>query len=92
MKKTNRETNKKQASTIKHCNVELLEEQKMSLKNDILYNENSNGFIVYDIEAGCRKTRTAEEALAELALKTDVKNSFIFSIQSHIFFTPSNSF
>ncbi len=48
-----------------------MENQKDNLKSDILNNYNSNGFIVYDIEAGCRKTKTAEEALAELALTTE---------------------
>ncbi len=71
------EKNNTSASAIKYCNIELLEKQKLSLKNDILYNDNSNGFIVYDIEAGCRKTRTAEEALAELALKTDKQAIFV---------------
>ena len=62
---------------IANCNTELLEKQKNDLKNDIIYNNNSRGFIVYDIEAGCRKTRTAEEALAELALNTDKQAIFV---------------
>ena len=62
---------------IANCNTELLEKQKNDLKNDIIYNNNSKGFIVYDIEAGCRKTRTAEEALAELALNTDKQAIFV---------------
>ncbi len=70
-------TNNTQASVIKYCNTELLGKQKMSLKNYILYNDNSKGFIVYDIEAGCRKTRTAEEALAELTLYSNKQAVFV---------------
>lgn len=64
-------------NTIKNCNNSLLEQQKEDLKNTILYNDKSDGFIVFDIEAGCRKTRTAEEALAEIAIKYEKQAIFV---------------
>lgn len=64
-------------TNIKNCNNDLLEQQKQDLKNTILYNKNSNGFIVFDIEAGCRKTRTAEEALAEMAIEYEKQAIFV---------------
>ena len=64
-------------NTIENCNNDLLEQQKQDWKNTILYNKNSNGFIVFDIEAGCRKTRTAEEALAEMAIKCEKQAIFV---------------
>lgn len=64
-------------TNIKNCNNDLLEQQKQDLKNTILYNKNSNGFIVFDIEAGCRKTRTAEEALAEMAIGYEKQAIFV---------------
>ena len=48
---------------IENCNTELLEEQKRQLKYEIVYGENEGHFAVFDIEAGCRKTRTAENNL-----------------------------
>lgn len=52
-------------TNIKECNTALLENQKEQLKNEIINGENSGHFMVFDIEAGCRKTRTAEEALVD---------------------------
>lgn len=54
---------------IENCDVDLLEHQKEDLKHEIIYGENSGYFAVFDIEAGCRKTRTAEEALVDLYKK-----------------------
>lgn len=61
---------------IENCNTELLEEQKRQLKYEIVHGENEGHFAVFDIEAGCRKTRTAEEALVEL-YKTGKKAIFV---------------
>ncbi len=61
---------------IENCNTELLEEQKRQLKYEIVYGENKGHFAVFDIEAGCRKTRTAEEALVDL-YKTGKKAIFV---------------
>lgn len=51
---------------IEKCNTELLEKQKEQLIYEIVYGENAGYFKVFDIEAGCRKTRTAEMALVDL--------------------------
>lgn len=53
-------------TNIENCNKKLLEEQKEQLKHEIVYGENAGHFAVFDIEAGCRKTRTAERALVDL--------------------------
>ena len=53
-------------TNIENCNTELLDEQKQQLKHEIVYGENPGHFAVFDIEAGCRKTRTAESALVDL--------------------------
>lgn len=53
-------------TNIENCNTELLDEQKQQLSYEIVYGENAGHFAVFDIEAGCRKTRTAEKALVEL--------------------------
>lgn len=53
-------------TNIENCNTELLEEQKRQLKHEIVYDKNSGHFAVFDIEAGCRKTRSAESALVDL--------------------------
>ncbi|MXP77168.1 hypothetical protein GN277_17845 [Lachnospiraceae bacterium WCA-9-b2] len=53
-------------TNIENCNTKLLDEQKRQLKHEIIYGENSGHFAVFDIEAGCRKTRTAESALVDL--------------------------
>ncbi len=53
-------------TNIENCNTKLLEEQKKQLKHEIVYGENAGHFAVFDIEAGCRKTRTAERALVDL--------------------------
>ena len=55
-------------TNIENCNTKLLEEQKKQLKHEIVYGENAGHFAVFDIEAGCRKTRTAERALVDLGL------------------------
>lgn len=61
---------------IQNCNTQLLEEQKKQLEYEIVYGENEGHFAVFDIEAGCRKTRTAEQALATL-YKTGKKAIFV---------------
>lgn len=53
-------------TNIENCNTELLDEQKQQLSYEIVYGENAGHFAVFDIEAGCRKTRTAEKALVDL--------------------------
>lgn len=61
---------------IENCNTKLLEEQKRQLEYEIVYGENAGRFAVFDIEAGCRKTRTAEQALISL-YKTGKKAIFV---------------
>lgn len=63
-------------TNIENCNIELLEKQKQQLKDEIVYGENSGHFAVFDIEAGCRKTRTAESALVDL-YKNNKKAIFV---------------
>ena len=63
-------------TNIENCNVELLEKQKQQLEYEIVYGKNEGHFAVFDIEAGCRKTRTAEKALAAL-YKTGKKAIFV---------------
>ncbi len=63
-------------TNIKNCNTELLEQQKQQLEYEIVYGENEGHFSVFDIEAGCRKTRTAEQALVSL-YKTGKKAIFV---------------
>ena len=53
-------------TNIENCNTNLLDEQKQQLRYEIIYGKNSDYFAVFDIEAGCRKTRTAESALVDL--------------------------
>jgi hypothetical protein len=62
---------------IENCNNELLEKQKAELRNEIINGTNKDTFKVFDIEAGCRKTRTAEEALAEMVNTTDKNAIFV---------------
>ena len=59
-------------ANIERCNYEILEQQKKQLFHEILYGENAGYFKVFDIEAGCRKTKTAEEALVKLAEQGDM--------------------
>ena len=63
-------------TNIENCNLEVLERQKEQLKYEIVYGENAGHFAVFDIEAGCRKTRTAESALVDL-YKTGKKALFV---------------
>lgn len=63
-------------TNIKNCNNELLELQKQHLIDEIINGNNKKYFKIFDIEAGCRKTRTAEQALAKLALTTN-KNAIL---------------
>lgn len=63
-------------TNIENCNLEVLERQKEQLRYEIVYGENSGHFAVFDIEAGCRKTRTAESALVDL-YKTGKKSLFV---------------
>lgn len=63
-------------TNIKNCNNDLLEKQKQQLEHEIVYGENAGHFAVFDIEAGCRKTRTAEKALVQL-YKTGKKAIFV---------------
>lgn len=53
-------------TNIENCNTNLLDEQKQQLRYEIVHGKNSGHFAVFDIEAGCRKTRTAEMALVDL--------------------------
>lgn len=53
-------------TNIENCNLKVLERQKEQLMYEIVYGENAGHFAVFDIEAGCRKTRTAESALVNL--------------------------
>jgi hypothetical protein len=62
---------------IEHCNNQLLEEEKTELIQGIVYGSNKDYFNIVDIEAGCRKTRTAEVALAKLATDTDKSAIFV---------------
>jgi hypothetical protein len=62
---------------IEHCNNQLLEEEKTELIQEIVYGSNKDYFNIVDIEAGCRKTRTAEVALAKLATDTDKSAIFV---------------
>lgn len=62
---------------IENCNNEILNEQKKNLIKSILDGTNSDHFEIVDIEAGCRKTRTAEEALAQLVKETDKNAIFV---------------
>lgn len=52
-------------TNIENCDIQALEKQKESLMHEIVYGKNAGHFAVFDIEAGCRKTRTAELALIE---------------------------
>lgn len=63
-------------TNIKQCNTDVLEKQKQQLEYEIVHGENSDHFSVFDIEAGCRKTRTAEKALVEL-YKTGKRAIFV---------------
>lgn len=63
-------------TNIQNCNTELLEEQKKQLEYEIAHGENAGHFLVFDIEAGCRKTRTAEQALIT-AFKNGRKSLFV---------------
>jgi hypothetical protein len=67
---------------IENCNNELLEKQKAELRHEIIYGNNKDAFKVFDIEAGCRKTRTAEEALAEMVTLTD-KNAIMIRLNNN---------
>lgn len=64
-------------TNIENCNFELLNEQKEQLVYEITQGESSGFFNVFDIEAGCRKTRTAESALIEAYYKYDRKSIFV---------------
>jgi hypothetical protein len=64
-------------TNIENCNNKLLEMQKAELKHEIIHGNNKDSFKVFDIEAGCRKTRTAEEALAEMVTTTDKNAIFV---------------
>lgn len=63
-------------TNIENCNIELLEKQKEQLRSEIIQGENTGYFAVFDIEAGCRKTRTAEKALVD-AYKKGRKSIFV---------------
>ncbi|MGB4660182.1 MAG: hypothetical protein WBI07_13455 [Mobilitalea sp.] len=67
---------------IENCNTELLEQQKDELRHEIIYGTNKDAFKIFDIEAGCRKTRTAEEALAEMVKLTD-KNAILVRLNDN---------
>lgn len=63
-------------TNVEQCNYELLEKQKEQLVHEIVYGENNGHFLVFDIEAGCRKTRTAEYGLVD-AYKNGIKSIFV---------------
>lgn len=50
---------------MKNCNFDLLAQQKERLQEAIIHGSNAGHFAVFDIEAGCQKTRTAEKALVK---------------------------
>lgn len=52
-------------TNIENCDIEALDKQKETLIHEIVNGKNAGHFAVFDIEAGCRKTRTAELALIE---------------------------
>ena len=62
---------------IENCNLELLKEQKKQLTYEITHGENAGFFNVFDIEAGCQKTRTSEEALVEAFLQYGRKSLLV---------------
>ncbi len=62
---------------IENCNIDLLEKQKEQLSYEIEHGENAGFFNVFDIEAGCRKTRTAEQAISEAFLNYDRKTILV---------------
>lgn len=64
-------------TNIENCNINLLEQQKDELINEIVYGGSKDFFNVFDIEAGCRKTRTAEIALIKLYRETGKKSIFV---------------
>ncbi|MCI2190623.1 MAG: hypothetical protein LKK42_00255 [Oscillospiraceae bacterium] len=64
---------------IEHCNNLLLDKEKAELIQEIVYGNNRDYFKIFDIEAGCRKTRTAEIALAKLVTDTDKSAVFVRS-------------
>lgn len=64
-------------TNIENCNLELLNEQKEQLKYEITQGDSSSFFNVFDIEAGCRKTRTAESALIEAYYKYGRKSILV---------------
>lgn len=64
-------------TNIENCNIELLNEQKEQLKYEITQGDSSGFFNVFDIEAGCRKTRTAESALIEAYYKYGRKSILV---------------
>ena len=64
-------------TNIENCNLELLNKQKEQLAYEITQGESSGFFNVFDIEAGCRKTRTAENALIEAYCKYGRKSIFV---------------
>lgn len=64
-------------TNIENCNLELLNEQKEQLKYEITQGESYGFFNVFDIEAGCRKTRTAESALIEAYYKYGRKSILV---------------
>lgn len=64
-------------TNIENCNEELLKKQKEQLTNEIVYGKHSDHFAVFDIEAGCRKTRSAEKALIKCWEENGEKTIFV---------------
>ncbi len=62
---------------IQNCNNDLLEQQKQELIYEIVHGNNKDYFKIFDIEAGCRKTRTAEQAIAEKVKTTNDNIIFV---------------
>ena len=64
-------------TNIENCNEELLKKQKEQLTNEIVYGKHSDHFADFDIEAGCRKTRSAEKALIKCWEENGEKTIFV---------------
>ncbi|WP_027398376.1 DEAD/DEAH box helicase family protein [Anaerovorax odorimutans] len=61
---------------IVNCDTELLEQQKKSLINEIVYGSNEK-IRVFDLECGTGKTLTSEEALAKMVTETNRNALFV---------------
>jgi len=64
-------------SKIHNCNSILLEQQKQELIDEIISGQNKDYFKIFDIEAGCKKTRTAEMGIAQKIMQTNENVLFV---------------